>query len=92
MQSGADSRYMSYVYDKIKEKFSYLPAEFNFSKQGEFTQVTCCSQKQFCPYVGEVWGCGDWCPLFSCEIDIFAKATVSLCHKKFIIEPIIDER
>ena len=51
MQSGADSRYMSYVYDKIKEKFSYLPAEFNFSKQGEFTQVTCCSQKQFCPYV-----------------------------------------
>lgn len=51
MQNGADSRYMSYVYDKIKERFSYLPAECDFSKQGEFSQVTFRAGEQFCPYV-----------------------------------------
>lgn len=51
MQNGADSRYMSYVYDKLKEKFSYLPAECDLFEQGDFTQVRFCMQKQFCPYV-----------------------------------------
>ncbi len=51
MQNGADSRYMTYVYDKIKERFSFLPAECELFQEGEFSQVTFCANEQFCPYV-----------------------------------------
>ena len=51
MQNGADSGYISYVYEKIKEKFSFLPAECTLSAQDDYSQVVFCTDVQFCPYV-----------------------------------------
>lgn len=50
-QNGFDGRYMSYLYGKVKERFSFLPAEFDMQKDGEHTEIACKTERAYCPYV-----------------------------------------
>jgi len=51
MQSGFDGLYMSYLYGKVKEKFSYLPSKIDLEKEGDTTVVAFETEKKYCPYV-----------------------------------------
>lgn len=50
-QNGFDSLYMSYLYGKVKERFSFLPAEFDFQKDGDGATIACKTDRAYCPYV-----------------------------------------
>lgn len=50
-QSGFDGLYMSYLYGKVKEKFSYLPANAELQKNGDTTTLDFQTEKRYCPYV-----------------------------------------
>ena len=50
-QNGFSSLYMSYLYAKVKERFSFLPAEFDFHREGELAQIECKTERAYCPYV-----------------------------------------
>ena len=50
-QSGFDGLYMSYLYGKVKEKFSYLPAHAALQKDGDRTVLDFQTEKKYCPYV-----------------------------------------
>ena len=50
-QGGYDRRYMSYLYGRVKEKFSYLPARIDLLGEGERTEVRFETEKRYCPYV-----------------------------------------
>ncbi len=51
MQSGFDGLYMSYLYGKVKDKFSYLPSKIDLEKEGDTTVVAFETEKKYCPYV-----------------------------------------
>ena len=36
---------MSYLYGKVKERFSFLPAEFDMQKDGEHTEIACKTER-----------------------------------------------
>ena len=51
MQNGADSSYLSYVYNKVKQRFAFLPADCKFQKEQDGAQIEFKTQKEYCPYV-----------------------------------------
>ena len=51
VQNGFDSLYMSYLFGKVKQRFSFLPARFEFEEKGEYTQIACQTERAYCPYV-----------------------------------------
>ena len=40
-------------------------------------------KKQYCPFVTDGSGCGEWCPLFMCIEEMYCNAKVTLCHKEY---------
>lgn len=50
-QSGLDRDYISYLYGKVREKFSYLPSKMNLEKSSDRTVFAFETEKRYCPYV-----------------------------------------
>ena len=50
-QNGFDSRYMSYLYGKVRERFSFLPATCDLKRDGEFSEIEFKTERAYCPYV-----------------------------------------
>lgn len=50
-QNGFDSRYMSYLFGRVKERFSFLPAEFEMKNEGEQTAIALKTERAYCPYI-----------------------------------------
>ena len=50
-QNGFDGLYMSYLYGKVRERFSFLPAECALEKEGERTEIAFKTDGAYCPYV-----------------------------------------
>ena len=51
-QNGFDCRYTSYLYGAVKDRFSFLPAEFDFQKIGESeTLFSVKTDGAYCPYI-----------------------------------------
>ena len=50
-QNGFSSQYMSYLFTKVKDRFSFLPAEFDFHRDGNVSQIECKTERAYCPYV-----------------------------------------
>lgn len=50
-QNGYRLSYMSYLYDKIRERFSFLPSLCRFEKEGENGAVSLRAEGAYCPYV-----------------------------------------
>ena len=50
-QNGFPSQYMSYLFAKVKERFSFLPAEFDFTHTGDTAQIECKTERAYSPYV-----------------------------------------
>jgi hypothetical protein len=51
IQNGFDSAYMSYLYSKVRERFSFLPAVGDIQKEGELTRIDFQAESAYCPYV-----------------------------------------
>ena len=50
-QNGFDGLYMSYLYGKVRDRFSFLPAECELEKHGEQTELAFKTEREYCPYV-----------------------------------------
>lgn len=50
-QNGFDGLYMSYLYGKVRDRFSFLPAECDMEKKGETTEIAFKTDREYCPYV-----------------------------------------
>lgn len=42
---------MSYLYTKVTDRFSFLPADSKLVRDGDRTFVNFCSEKKYCPYI-----------------------------------------
>ena len=51
MQNGFNSLYMSYLYGKVKERFSFLSTDCDIKKSGDCAQVVFRAEKEYCPYI-----------------------------------------
>ena len=50
-QNGFPSRYMSYLYGKVQDRFSFLPATCNLKRDGNCEQIAFITERAYCPYV-----------------------------------------
>ncbi len=50
-QNGNDGLYMSYLYEKVKERFSFLPSVCNMQRKGDCTRLAFKTEPAYCPYV-----------------------------------------
>ncbi len=50
-QNGFNGRYMSYLYGKVRERFSFLPATCDMARKGDCTQIAFKTEAAYCPYV-----------------------------------------
>ena len=50
-QNGYNGLYMSYLYGKVQERFSFLPAVCDLKKDGEYTELAFRAERAYCPYV-----------------------------------------
>ena len=50
-QNGFDGLYMSYLYGKVRERFSFLPSVCDIEKDGEHTEIAFKTEREYCPYV-----------------------------------------
>lgn len=50
-QNGYDGLYMSYLYRRVKQRFSFLPAECDLLKEGERMEIAFKTERAYCPYV-----------------------------------------
>ena len=50
-QNGYNGLYMSYLYSKVQERFSFLPAVCDLKKDGEYTELAFRAERAYCPYV-----------------------------------------
>lgn len=50
-QSGSSSPYMSYLYGKMTDRFSFLPADCGLENDGDRTTMVFRSEKKYCPYI-----------------------------------------
>ena len=50
-QNGFDWLYMSYLYGKVRERFSFLPATCHIQREGERTAIQFQTEREYCPYV-----------------------------------------
>lgn len=50
-QNGFDGRYASYLYEKVRERFSFLPAEFDFVQKGGCSELAVKTEREYSPYV-----------------------------------------
>ena len=50
-QNGFDGLYMSYLYGKVKERFSFLPATCDLQRKGDHACLQFTADSAYCPYV-----------------------------------------
>ncbi len=50
-QNGYDGLYMSYLYRKVRERFSFLPSKCDIAKNGDRTEIAFQTEREYCPYV-----------------------------------------
>lgn len=50
-QNGFDCLYMSYLYGKVRERFSFLPSECGMERNGDTTAIAFKTEREYCPYV-----------------------------------------
>lgn len=50
-QNGYNGLYMSYLYGKVQERFSFLPAVCDLKKDGEYAELAFRAERAYCPYV-----------------------------------------
>ena len=50
-QNGFDSLYMSYLFGKVRERFSFLPSVCDMEKKGDCTEIAFKTEREYCPYV-----------------------------------------
>ena len=50
-QNGFDGLYMSYLYAKVRERFSFLPSVCDMARQGNCTEIAFKTEKEYLPYV-----------------------------------------
>ncbi len=50
-QNGFDGLYMSYLYAKVRERFSFLPSSCDIERRGDSTEIAFKTDKEYCPYV-----------------------------------------
>ena len=50
-QNGFNGFYMSYLYGKVRERFSFLPAVCDMQKEGDCTRIAFKTERAYCPYV-----------------------------------------
>ncbi len=50
-QNGFDGLYMSYLYGKVRERFSFLPSVCDMQREGDMTEIAFKTEREYCPYV-----------------------------------------
>ena len=50
-QNGFDGLYMSYLFGKVRERFSFLPSVCDMEKKGDHTEIAFKTEREYCPYV-----------------------------------------
>lgn len=50
-QNGFDGLYMSYLFGKVRERFSFLPSTCDMERQGDHTEIAFKTEREYCPYV-----------------------------------------
>lgn len=50
-QSGYDGLYMSYLYGKVRERFSFLPSTCELERNGDRLEIAFRTEREYCPYV-----------------------------------------
>ncbi len=50
-QNGFDGLYMSYLYGKVRERFSFLPSTCDMERKGDHTEIAFKTEREYCPYV-----------------------------------------
>ncbi len=50
-QNGFDGLYMSYLYGKVRERFSFLPSACDMYRRGDCTEIAFKTEREYCPYV-----------------------------------------
>ena len=50
-QKGFDNAYASYLFGKVRERFSFLPASIDMEQTGDFTEIAVKTERAYCPYV-----------------------------------------
>lgn len=50
-QNGFDGLYMSYLYGKVKERFSFLPSTCDLERNGNHACLRFTAERAYCPYV-----------------------------------------
>ncbi len=51
MQNGFDGLYMSYLFGKVRERFSFLPSACDLAKKGDRLEIAFKTEREYCPYV-----------------------------------------
>ena len=50
-QNGFDGIYATYLFGKVRDRFSFLPATIDIEREGEFTEIAVKTDRAYCPYV-----------------------------------------
>ena len=50
-QNGFNDAYMSYLYGKVRERFSFLPSSCELQREGDRTEIAFRTEPAYCPYV-----------------------------------------
>ena len=50
-QNGFDGLYMSYLYGKVRERFSFLPSACDVERKGDCMEISFKTEREYCPYV-----------------------------------------
>ncbi len=50
-QNGFNGQYMSYLFGKVRERFSFLPATCDMDRRGDCTEIAFKTESAYCPYV-----------------------------------------
>ena len=50
-QNGFDGLYMSYLYKKVRERFSFLPSVCDIEQKGDTTEIAFKTEREYCRYV-----------------------------------------
>jgi len=50
-QNGFNGLYMSYLFGKVRERFSFLPSVCDIEKRGDHTEIAFKTEREYCPYV-----------------------------------------
>ena len=50
-QNGFEEAYMSYLYTRVRERFSFLPATCDMKTSGEYAEIAFRTEREYFPYV-----------------------------------------